>query len=251
MAVGLSPKQRELRDREELILNVARELLLDRGYFGITMDRIAKVSQCPKGTMYQHFACKEDIIIALARQCFEARLAMMRRAAAFEGKTREKVVAMGEAVGLFERLRTDDSRIIHTATGPIREKAHPARVEALVRTERENAALLRSILVEAITRGELALEEPATVEEMAFAIWALVDGSFTLIESGLPGAVLGIQDPHTRMFRAFGVLADGYGWRPLSTEWDWEETLANVRRTVFPEEAQVLYGEGTWHGDRG
>ncbi len=250
--VFVSPKQQKLIDRDALILEVAREMLLERGYFGLTMDRLAQASNCPKGTMYQRFGCKEDIILALALQSLEGRSAMVVRAAAFDGKTRERVLALGEAVALFERLHPDESRILHTATGPIREKASIRRVVALREEEHAAVGMLRTLLQEAVIKGELLLDrEGATIEEMTFAIWALVEGSLTLIESGVPNNTLGIEDPFTRMFRAFNVLADGYGWHPLFHERDWEEMLADVRRTIFPEEAQIVYGFGNWHGDKG
>jgi AcrR family transcriptional regulator len=225
--------------------------LLERGYFGITMEMIAEASDCPKGTMYQRFGCKEDIVLTLALRCVEERTAMMRRAAAFRGRSRERVVALGEAVGLYSRLHPEDSRILHTATGAIRETATPHRVGALVQLENQSIDLLRTILRDAVIEKDLELDGETTIEEMTFVIWALVDGCFTLIESGVPSTVLGISDPFSRLFHGFGILADGYKWRPVYAEWDWMETLANVRRRVFPEEAQRLYGEGQWYGDRG
>lgn len=246
----LSPKQREIREREEGILRCARDLLLERGYFGITMDMIAEASECPKGTMYQRFGCKEDIVLTLAYRCLEERTVMMRRAAAFKGRSRERAAALGEAVGLYSRLHPDDSRILHAANGAIREKATPHRVAALVQLENQSIDLLRIILRDAVLERDLELDGESTIEEITFIIWALVDGCFTLIESGVPGAVLGIPDPFSRLFHGFCILADGYKWRPLYAEWDYLETLANVRKSVFPEEAKLLYGEGQWYGDR-
>ena len=92
--------QTEIRQREESILSAARAVLLERGYFGLTMERVASVSACPKGTMYQHFGCKEDLLVALAVACAGARLEMMERAAAHSCPSRERVVALGEAVAL-------------------------------------------------------------------------------------------------------------------------------------------------------
>ncbi len=247
----LSPKQQEILERDALILEAARELLLKRGYYGLTMDRIAAKADCPKGTMYQRFRCKEDIVIALALESLKSRSDMMRRAVAFKGTARERVLALGEASSLFSRLSPDDSRIMHTATGPIREKASAERVSALVEMERDSVGILKNVLLEAVRNGDLALRHDSMVEEMTFAIWALVDGSHTLIESGIHYSALGIEDPFTRLFLAFNVFADGYGWRPLFHELDWEETLAQVRKTMFPEEAQRLYGEGQWYGDGG
>lgn len=246
----LSPRQREIRERERLILDVAREMLIERGYYGLTMDRIAEQAECPKGTMYQRFGCKEDIVMALACQCLENRLAMMRRGVAFEGRARERLMAMGEAVGLYTRLHPGDSRILHIATGPIREKASPERLAAMIQVENDSVALLEGVLRDAIAEGDLDLHGEATVEEIVLGLWSLVDGSYVLIESGIPETILGIHDPFHRMWRAVNRFADGYGWRPLFSEWDYEETMARIRQAVFPDEGQELYGKGVWYGDR-
>lgn len=246
----LSPRQREIRARETLILGEARRILLDRGYFGLTMESVAKASDCPKGTMYQRFGCKEDLVLTLAAESLERRLVMLRRGAGYPGKSRERVAALGEAVALFARLNPDDARIVRVATGPIREKASPDRLSALIRAERAIVEILKGILEDGIRDGDLIATDPAHLNEMAFGIWALVDGSYTLIESGVTRNSLGLTNPFTGMYHVFNVLADGYGWRPLFHEHDWEETLATVRRTVFPVEAQALYGESNWYGDK-
>lgn len=243
--------QTEIKQREAAIRSAARTVFLERGYFGLTMERVAKVSECPKGTLYQYFACKEDLLVALSVECAGARLDMMERAAAHSCQSRERVVGLGEAVGLYTRLHPEDSRILHMATGPIREKASPQRLSELVQIEDREVALLYEILEDAVKEGSLEPLHDEMLKEMAFGIWALVDGAFTLIESNSPRQVLGIDSPFSNLFRVFGVLADGYGWRPLFHELDWEESLAKIRKAVFPEEAQQLYGEGNWYGDRG
>ncbi|MBX7259264.1 MAG: TetR/AcrR family transcriptional regulator [Candidatus Hydrogenedentes bacterium] len=39
---------------------------LKSGYHGLTMGRLAEAAECAKGTVYQHFSCKEDLSVALA-----------------------------------------------------------------------------------------------------------------------------------------------------------------------------------------
>ncbi len=60
----LSRKQREIRDRELLILDNAAELLYQEGYAGLSMERIAEAIEYSKGTVYQHFKCKEEVLCA-------------------------------------------------------------------------------------------------------------------------------------------------------------------------------------------
>ncbi|MCC6143843.1 MAG: TetR/AcrR family transcriptional regulator, partial [Candidatus Hydrogenedentes bacterium] len=127
----LSPMQQKRIDQDDLILDHARKLLLESGYFGLTMARVADAADIPKGTLYQRFACKEDIILALAERCLRERLDFIRRGASYPGRPRERFAAIGEAVGLYARLRTDHSRIIHNAGGPLREKASPERLQAI------------------------------------------------------------------------------------------------------------------------
>ncbi len=246
----LSERQLAIQERENTILDAACRVLLKQGYFGLTMEAVAKASECPKGTLYQRFGCKEDLLIALALRSFDRRLAMMTRGARYEGLSRERVLALGEAVSLFTRLYPDDSRIMHAATGPVREKATPERMRHLMEIEQRMIGILQGILKDAEAEGNLECRYEGMVTEMIFGIWALVDGSFTLIECDSPRAALGIQNPFTNMFRTFNTLADAYGWRPLFSEHNWEETLARVRRSVFPMEAQAVYGEGNWHGDK-
>jgi len=246
----LSQKHLEIQSRDNAILDAARGIFFDRGYYGLTMDGIANQVGCPKGTIYHRFSCKEDIIICLATRSLQVRNSMMTRAAAFEGRSRERMLAVGEATSLFTRLYQSDSRLLHMAMGPVREKASPERVLALAREESSAIQTVYGILQSGVKEGDLPLAGEVSVEEIALGAWGLVDGAFTLIESGIPFHCLDLQDPFHKVWHFFNIAADGYGWKPLLNEWDYEETLARVRKQVFPEEAQEVYGEGQWYGDR-
>jgi len=246
----LSRKHLEIQSRDEAILNAAREMFFDRGYYGLTMDRLAKKTGLPKGTIYHRFSCKEDIIICLATRSLLVRNSMMHRASLFAGRSRERILAVGEAISLFTRLYQSDSRLLHTAMGPMREKASPERVLSLVHEENAAIQTVYGILLAGVQEGDLQLDAEASVEEIALGAWGLVDGAFTLIESGIPFHSLELDDPFHKVWHFFNVAADGYGWKPLLKDWDYEETLARVRKQVFPDEAQEVYGEGQWYGDK-
>ena len=248
---NLSHRQHEIREREAVVLKKARELLLTEGYFGMTMDRIAEASAYPKGTIYQRFTCKEDVVLALARQCIEKRFDMVRRGASYPGRARERMAAVGEAVSLFVRLNPEDSRIIHNAGGPIREKGSPERVDALTRLERQTVRFVNGIVADAVAQGDLNLENGLAIEHVTFAVSSLIEGSYSMMENGVPQIALGMRYPVHELWRVYNRLADAYGWRPLFSELDWEEILARIRRTIFREEAQQIYGEGCWYGDGG
>ncbi len=57
--------QRQRAERESLILAEAERLLGTEGYEGLVMDRLAELVGISKGTLYQHFANKEDLVGAV------------------------------------------------------------------------------------------------------------------------------------------------------------------------------------------
>lgn len=246
----LSPKQRELQTRDIQILEAARSLVLVHGYFGITMDQIARESGCPKGTLYHRFACKEDILVAMAVECTQRRTAMMRRALAFDGRSRERLMGVTEGAALYGRSNEADLQILHTATGPIREKASPSRVLLLIDAERDMMRIMFDLLSEAVKAGDLVPDDPGMLDEMAEGALALLEGGFMLIQDGVPQQILGVRDPFYKLWRYYNRAMDAYGWKPLFTEWNYEESLVRIRQEIYPEEAQALYGDGVWYGDR-
>lgn len=245
----VSRRRKILQERDFAILEAAEGILLEDGYYGLTMDAVASKSNVSKGSVYLRFGCKEDVVLALAQRAVRQRNEMIRRGASFEGRARERVLAIGEAVGLFQRLQGDQSSLIHLAMGPVREKASVERVAALVRTESEAVGILRGVVEDAVSSGDLVVTRAGMIEELMLSAWSLVDGSYTLIESGAISSSLKVDDPFHKTWRGFGALADGYGWRPLFSEWDYEESMSRIRKAIFPEEAQQLYGEGNWYGD--
>lgn len=247
----VSQQQQRQIEQDEEILRAARTLLLDHGYFGITMAQIAKAADMPKATLYQRFSCKEDIILALEGQCLFQRLDMLRRGASYPGHPRERLAAMGEATALYARLHPDDSRIIHNAGGPLRDKASAERLREIIRLEHTTTRTVRSIVAQAVELGDLELHSGDTVERITYAMISLVEGAYSMAEVGIPQHALGIPMPIRELWCFYNLLADAYQWRPLFAEQNWEETMAHIRRNVFPEEAQQLYGEECWYGDAG
>ncbi len=61
---ALSLKERQRREREQLILQAADDLLLEKGYHEMSMDDIAARVGVSKGTLYLHFSSKEDLVFA-------------------------------------------------------------------------------------------------------------------------------------------------------------------------------------------
>ena len=60
------PVKERLRDaRAHLVLEVAQDRLIEKGYRDVSMDEIAARAGVAKATLYQHFPHKEDLVLAL------------------------------------------------------------------------------------------------------------------------------------------------------------------------------------------
>ena len=60
-----SLKEKQRKEREALILQVAEDVLIEKGYYETSIDEIAARVGIAKGTVYLHFPSKEDLVFAI------------------------------------------------------------------------------------------------------------------------------------------------------------------------------------------
>lgn len=212
----LTPKQAEIRARESRILQLARPMVAREGLAGLSMDAIAREMAYAKGTIYNHFACKEEILLALAIKANEKRLELFTAAAGQQSRSRDKISAIGVACVDF-RIRFADlfdiDCMVRHAT--VWEKASEQRREMMAVCEQRCMTLLSEIGHQAVAAGELNLPEGTGVEEIVFGLWSLTYGGM-IIDVSSPGLEqIGIRDSFAAIRRNCHALMDGYGWQPL------------------------------------
>lgn len=239
----MSGKRRDFLRREALITTEAANLLLSDGYFGLSLDKLAQAIGYAKGTIYQHFKTKEDIILAIASQSMDERVGLFRRASTFEGKPREKMTAIGIADRLFAQLYPGHFQVEHLIKSrSLWAKTSVEQQSRLEEAEGQCGLIVKNIVEEAINSAELVLvdRKPA---EVAFGLWTMSLGVHTLVFSaGMAGAPdlprFGIDEPYESLWRNQLAFLDGLGWKLLSTEWDYEQTRQRVLKEIFNEEWQ-------------
>ena len=106
--VELTRKQREMERRTSEILRVARPILITEGVQGLSMDRVASQMEYAKGTIYNHFPNKEEIVLALAVESMELRRNLFEQSAFVAGPARFRMMALGAACEFFTSHCTDD-----------------------------------------------------------------------------------------------------------------------------------------------
>lgn len=232
-------KERQFRERTELILRIAREILVERGYLGLTMDRIAAATEYSKGTIYQHFPNKEEIVAALAVQTAEKRVSLFERGATWKGPSRERMLGVGVAAEVFLRLYPDHFKAEQiTRATSIRDKISAEVGSVLQGLEHRCVGIATEVVRDAVAAGELSLPPEVAPETVSFGLWCLTYGVFTLlVTEGCPFEELGFSEPLRLLERNQNLLLDGHGWRPLSSEFDYSALRLRILDELFPEAA--------------
>lgn len=238
----LTRKQREIRDREGRILHVARQLMQDGGYLGLSMDAIASELEYSKGTIYNHFPCKEEIIIALAIGTMEKRTEMFQRAASKPGLPRERLTGVGVAAEMFVKLYPEHfgvEQLIRSAS--IREKTSEKRRMAMHACEDRCMGIVAGVVRDAVSQGHLELRGDMTPEDLVFGLWSQTFGAYSIIATSDALPEHGVRDPYLCVRQNINMMLDGFGWSPLSTDYDFLSLFERLQTEVFPDECRQVH----------
>lgn len=230
----LTPKKLEIRERETRILEVARPIVVKDGYHGLNMDRIAEAVKYSKGTIYNHFSCKEEIIIALAIENMNKRIELFRQAAEFKGCARYRMMAIGEAAEIFVRRYADYFQFEQILQlDSVREKTSEKRQSVIRNCEMQCMSVVAGIVRDAVANGDLVLPDQMTPESLVFGLWSLSSGAYSIILSSESLPAIGVNDPFEQVRNHTAAMLDGYGWKPLIREFDPAKVLARIQTEVF------------------
>ncbi len=233
----LTPKKREILEREARILDVARPIVVREGYHGLNMERIAEELQYSKGTIYNHFACKEEIIIALAIQNVAKRVELFKQAAQFKGCPRHRMIAIGEAAERFVRQYPDYflfEKILQLDS--VREKTSEKRQSVIQGCEMQCVSVVAGVVRDAIAAEDLVLPAGFSPEKLVFGLWSLTSGAFAIVFASDSLTQMGLDDPFETVREHSDALLDGHGWKPLSNQFDSKKILKKIRSEVFGNE---------------
>jgi len=234
-------KRQEILLREEELLGIARKILLERGVSGLTMERVAEATPYSKGTIYQHFGSKDDILAALVRQSILRRISLFERAALFRGTSRERMIAIGKANELLYRLHPDYFISENVICGyHVRKRLSTIRQAELHALEQKAFAVILGVIRDGFASGDIrGVPGWLTPEKILFGLWGLSHGLYNLWQTDLPIHAWA-DDVFLTHHRLTSFLCDGYGWHPLSNELDYDACVQRIWTEVFPQEHEEL-----------
>ena len=152
----LSRKQRDIATRHALFLEIADNILKEEGFHLLSMERIAEIAEYSKGTLYQHFTCKEEILVQLCIKCMEELYVLFKKAAHIDGSQRDRVIAVFYAHQLWARTGNNQTELmLHLSTHGVREKLTPLSRQQHDQLEQSLVDLVKGLVVQAIADGEL------------------------------------------------------------------------------------------------
>ena len=151
----------------ERLLRAARELIEADGYAAASVLAIAERTGVASGTLYRHFASKEELFVELFRQVCDREVQAMRRVAAAMAPEDSHAERLERVLGTFARRALRSRRL---AWALIAEPVDP-----LVDAERlAYRARYAELIADALRAGVAAGELPAQDEALVAA--ALVGG---------------------------------------------------------------------------
>jgi len=237
----MSRKQRELFEREQLILDTAQQILQQEGLQGLTMDRVAAEIEYSKGTVYNHFSSKEEIISGIGCRCMNRLIEMFSRAKNYAGSHRERIAAIGIAHSLYAQLHPAELQNMQLIkSSAVREKVSAEKQQELLQLEQQVTGVVLEIVHDAMKQGDIPNDQTYLPDGIMLGLWSMGYGSNLLHMSGIPFDQLGIQQPLEMMWINSHKLLDSYQWQPLSSTFDIHDLKEKLCAEIFAEEVNEL-----------
>lgn len=237
----LHRKRRERQLREQLILDTAKAILSQEGFANLTMERIASDIEYSKGTIYNHFSSKEDIISALGARCMNQLLDLFKLAANYPASSRDRISAVVIAHGLYAQLNPVEIQNMQMIKSQIiRQKISAVMQAEVLQLEQQITRIVTDIVRNAITAGELPSQSSDTANGIVFGLWSMSYGSNLLSTSGIPFDHMGLCDPLDLIWDNSQRLLDSYQWQALSSQFDITEKYHEICHRLFHDELSHL-----------
>jgi AcrR family transcriptional regulator len=147
------PLKEKLREvRAGMILDVAEEVLAEKGYHDTSMDEIAARTGVAKGTLYQHFPGKEDLVFALFERIlilFEQSVEQIAKSSLTARAKLERILSY-----VYQERRGPHARLFQLLYQNMEiRKGLPEKKEQLRNRLERTAGQIRAILEEGKVEG--------------------------------------------------------------------------------------------------
>ena len=170
-------KERQKAELREQILTAARTIVLERGYRGLSMRKIADAIEYSPAALYLHFASREEIALQLCREAFLELLGYMASAGAIADPY-QRIFAIARSYVRFGMEKPESYRLIFMEEQSFADSVMgPKALEDPNEPGTRALLFLRGTIAELIARG---IFRPVDPDAAAHVIWAAVHGLVSL-----------------------------------------------------------------------
>jgi AcrR family transcriptional regulator len=234
--VAPSRKQREIEKRTAEILRVARPILIEEGFNGLSMDRVASQMEYAKGTIYNHFPNKEEIVLALAVESMELRRSLFELASVASKSSRLRMMGLGVACEFFTQHCNDDFVLEQWIRNyGIWEKSTEQRQNLIRQCEGRCMGIVAGLVRDAVVSNELTIPPKLSAEELVFGFWAINYGSQILTHTSPSLPSLGINNPTNAIRMHCCTLLNGFGWMPNMDYAQYLDEMEQLSSVLVPK----------------
>lgn len=177
------------QQREQHILVCAWNMVADEGFLALRISDLAKSASVSVGTLYAHFESKEDLIIAMAVEAWQAKLAYIEQVNRLDLDVVERVIAIPIALYLFDRENPVYFEAQQLAGVPsIWRKASPMRHQSMLNLCGGFEAQLMPLVESAVDAGglDLSQEREKNLDAIEYSQIALAVGNAYMSNIFLP-----------------------------------------------------------------
>ncbi len=231
-------KRRERAAREALFVRTAQDLIRQEGLLNLQMSRLAEASNYATGTLYQHFASKEDLLLAIATEDLKHRAAAFARIPALPLPSRERMLAVVITDIDFQAHHPGYFALAqYVSTEVIWASASSQRREALLAAGTPISEAVTQVVAAGIEAGDLDASAPLRAIEVAVGPWCLSTGMHTLMHAHGLLEAYAVRDPCALLLQHSQALLNGLGWRPfvdIADRTSTEDQVARIRAVLPP-----------------
>ena len=239
----MSPRtisESDFHDRELELIQMARKLVAKSCLTNLTIDRLAAESPYSKGTIYKHFISKEDLLMAICNTCIEEIKEIFTRALQFKGNNRERILAVLVSYVIWSKLHPSQLFMVLSAHSPnVAASSSDARNETHSLCENQLMAMMNNEIDKAIAAGDLKMPKNMCVQQVTFALWSVSFGAMALIMSK-GSEHLGPMVVERESVTNTQLILDGIDWKPLTKDWDYEQSIRKIADEIFKPEIKAL-----------
>lgn len=235
----MSPKiidEAELEARELMIMNAAMDYIREEGIGALTIEKVVARVPYSKGTVYNHFISKEDLLTGLCNYCVGTLYRVFTAALEFEGSSRERLLALCIAYMLHAQAEPARFMLVVTAkTSSLRERSSEARLATHDQQEQQLMHLFCGEIQKGVDQGELIMPEHMVAPQVAFALWSMAFGTIALLQNDPEGCSIRSQmELERELLNHLHLVMDGLGWKPMARGHDWCQVVAGCKQRVGP-----------------